>query len=452
MPKFLQSQDGNVAVIFALVLVPIISFIGAAVDYSRASNARSAMQAAADSTALMISRDLASGRITTSQVSTAAQSYFNALFTNKDAGPVTLTTTYTPKDSKGASTVAVSGNTAMNTDFLRFAGYPTLPLGTSSTSTWGGTRMRVAMALDVTGSMASDGKMDAMQDAAKSLIDTLYTLSNSPDDVYVSIIPFAQMVNVGKSNKDAVWLDWTLWDEENGKCSSSYYDTKSACQGNGKTWTIEGHDKWEGCVTDRNQPYDTTSDAPTTTAKMFSPMKYEQSSFFEIVKKNLCPAQLLPMIALSNATNVKTVKDKIDELKPNGGTNQPIGMAWAWQALRAGDPLNTPAKDTNYKYTDILIILSDGMNTVDRWYGNGSSWSTQVDDRQRLLCDNIKNSVSGQAPTVFTIQVNTDGDPESAVLKYCADTAQFFPTSSAGGIASAFKQIGTSLSKLRVSK
>ena len=58
---FLVAQRGNIAVTFVIALIPILTFIGAAIDYSRASLARTAMQTALDSTALMLSRDLASG-------------------------------------------------------------------------------------------------------------------------------------------------------------------------------------------------------------------------------------------------------------------------------------------------------------------------------------------------------------------------------------------------------
>ena len=126
-------------------------------------------------------------------------------------------------------------------------------------------------------------------------------------------------------------------------------------------------------------------------------------------------------------------------------------MFWAWMSLQKGDPLNTPAKDSNYIYTDAIILLSDGMNTKDRWYGDGSNWSSSVDARQKMLCDQIKDPKNGKT-SVYTIQVNTDGDPESAVLKYCADSGSFFPTTTASGIGDAFTQIGASLLKLRIAK
>jgi hypothetical protein len=156
------------------------------------------------------------------------------------------------------------------------------------------------------------------------------------------------------------------------------------------------------------------------------------------------------------ASGAQTVKDKISDLKPNGGTNQPIGMAWAWLSLQSGNPLNTPAKDSNCRYTNAIILLSDGLNTMDRWpsYSNGQvQFNGQIDARQKLLCDNIKATSTAQNRVViYAIQVNTDGDAESAILKSCADGGNFFATSTASGISTALAQIGAALSKLRIAK
>ena len=67
------------------------------------------------------------------------------------------------------------------------------------------------MALDNTGSMAQDGKIGALRTAASNLIDQLSALAKNPGDVYISIVPFAKVVNVGSSNYSANWIDWTDW-------------------------------------------------------------------------------------------------------------------------------------------------------------------------------------------------------------------------------------------------
>ncbi|MDB5625148.1 MAG: hypothetical protein JWR73_950, partial [Tardiphaga sp.] len=41
--RFGRNDRGNIAVIFAIALLPILGFVGVAVDYTRASSARSAM-------------------------------------------------------------------------------------------------------------------------------------------------------------------------------------------------------------------------------------------------------------------------------------------------------------------------------------------------------------------------------------------------------------------------
>jgi len=108
------------------------------------------------------------------------------------------------------------------------------------------------------------------------------------------------------------------------------------------------------------------------------------------------------------------LNNKVDAMVAAGNTNQAIGLAWGWQSLTPGTPLNAPAKDSSYQYADIIIILSDGMNTEDRWYTSSSS----IDNRQRILCDNIKSA----GVTIYSIQVDTSGDPTSSVLQYCGGT------------------------------
>ena len=66
--RFAGANDGNIAILFGIAVIPIISFVGAAVDYTRANSARSSMQAALDSTALMLAKDLTEGTIKTSQI------------------------------------------------------------------------------------------------------------------------------------------------------------------------------------------------------------------------------------------------------------------------------------------------------------------------------------------------------------------------------------------------
>jgi hypothetical protein len=197
-------------------------------------------------------------------------------------------------------------------------------------------RMRVAMVLDVTGSMSNSGKMPKMQEAAKALVDQLSALQKNPGDIYISLVPFAKDVNIGSSFYNSSWIDWSIWDSQSvtnswGTCSSPSYTTRSNCKNNGKTWTPD-RTKWNGCVTDRAQDYDTKNTVPTSTnaPTMVPAQEYTSGS------TNYCmvgsSAYVQPIVPLSS--NWSSLKTAIDNLDPTGNTNQGIGLAWGWMTPR----------------------------------------------------------------------------------------------------------------------
>src|ERR1700761_6341375 len=359
--RFAAADGGNVAILFTIALVPILSFVGAAIDYSRANMARSSMQAALDSASLMVAKDLSAGTITTAQVSSKAQAYFNALYTNKEASGISVAATYTVGTSSTGSTVQINATGSIATDFMKVVGFPNMGFNASSTSTWGTQLLRVALVLDNTGSMASSGKIGALQSAAKSLVTQLSALAKNNGDVYISVVPFEVDVNVGTSNSGASWLRWDMYDTTLGSCSGNLSNpTWAQCVGQNYRWShtppSTNKSKWNGCVTDRDPSYDVSSTAPSSLATQFPA---DQDS--------ACPeATVLPL-----TTNWTSVNNTISQMSPSGGTNQTIGMQWGWLSLLQQSPLNAPAEDPTKQYQHIIILFTDGLNTLNRWKGNG---------------------------------------------------------------------------------
>src|SRR5664279_469809 len=235
---FRVAHTGNVAITFAFATLPILAGVGAAVDYSRANAVKVALQAALDSTALMISKEAATD--TSSQLQTNAQKYFLALFTRPEAKNITVTASFTTTDG----TAVVMNSTAdVPTSLLGIIGYDTITVASSSTAKWGSNLLRVALVLDNTGSMADAGKMTALQSATKSLLTQLQTAATNNGDVYVSIVPFVKDVNVGASNYTSNYLYWddaaksdnNSWDANNGTCQDKggfiigNYSPRSSC-------------------------------------------------------------------------------------------------------------------------------------------------------------------------------------------------------------------------------
>ena len=492
--RFLQDRRGAVAPMFGLLVVPMVGLAGAAVDYSRANSVRTAMQAALDATALALSKDVTN--LSSSQMTQKANDYFTANFHRPEATSISITPTYTANPS----TLTVTGTGSITTSFMKIMGVPSIAINSTATVTWGMTRLRVALVLDNTGSMAQNNKMSALKTAATNLLSQLQGAASQNGDVYVSIIPFSRDVNVDPVNYNQNWVKFSgasdTWDENNGSCSisgnstkssctgqsvcslsgynsqsscttagtcsNSSYTTQSSCTGAGTcsksshttqstctshngiwtaytwtagtwtagTWTPANHNTWNGCVMDRDQNYDTTNAAPSTgtTATLFPADQY-----------GACPVAMMGL-----NYNWSAMNSLINSMQPNGNTNQAIGLQWGFQSLTSA-PLTIPAMDPNYSYTQVIILLTDGLNTQDRWYTAQNS----IDARQTITCNNVKAA----GITLYTVQVNTDGDPTSAILQNCAsDASKFFMLTSSTGIVSTFNQIGTALSALRITK
>ena len=118
-------------------------------------------------------------------------------------------------------------------------------------------------------------------------------------------------------------------------------------------------------------------------------------------------------------------------------------MQVGWQTLTA-TPFTVPPIDSDYKYQTVIILLTDGLNTEDRWYTS----QTSIDTREKKTCDNVKAA----GITLYTVQVNTGGDATSTLLQNCAtDLGKFFLLTTAGQIVTTFGQIGTALQNLRLS-
>ena len=140
----------------------------------------------------------------------------------------------------------------------------------------------------------------------------------------------------------------------------------------------------------------------------------------------------------------------VNSMDADGTTNQTIGLVWAWMSLVGGGPFTVPAKDPNYKYQDIIILMSDGLNTQNRWDGNGSSQSTAVDDRMALACTNAKAA----GIIIYTIFLDIGGaSGNSTVLQNCAtDSSKYFDLTTTGSVSTTFAAIGQQITSLRVSQ
>jgi Flp pilus assembly protein TadG len=409
--RLIHDRRANVLPIFALSVIPIFSLIGASVDYSRGNSAKAAMQAALDSTSLMLSKEAAG--LSQAQLTEKANAYFNAQFSWPEAHNVTVTPILTTLAS-GALQLDVAGSAMVDSTFTRVFGNTQIRISTEAQVVWGFRKLELALALDNTGSMASSGKIQALKIAAHNLLTTLQAAARNPGDIKVSIVPFDTTVRLPTSYKNETWFDWSTLD-----CNGSSWGT--GCNGQPQNY-------WEGCVIDRNQPYDVQDTAPTSASTRYP--AYDCAS-------------LVPMIPLSS--DWTALHNKITSMQASGATNVTIGLAWAWHSLTATAPLNEGASP-NTDLEKVIVALTDGENTKNRWWGNGYQHDSRIDDRTRLACTNIKAA----GIKIYTIRV-IEGNAN--LLRECATMpSMYYDVQEASQLNAVFTSIAEKLANLRLSK
>ncbi len=350
---------------------------------------------------------------------------------------------------------------------MAVAGINTMPVQATSQIVWGQSKLWVALVLDNTGSMtetdaSGTSKISALKTATTNLLNMLKGAAVNPGDVMVSIVPFTVGVNVGTANSAASWLTFSQWDAV-GTGYGSYKYTSGINKGKACTppaancaWSPKNssHSSWSGCVMDRDQNYDVQNTAPTagTTATLFPaapPTAWTNPQHTPSGVWNMtCPVQLVPLTDVLNSSGFTALNNKVTNMVAGGTTNQPIGLAMGWMTLTNTAPFSPGSlpKDTQ----PIIIILSDGLNTMDRWTGDGSNQDTGTDARMSQVCTNVKAA----GITIYAVFVDLNGTQgNSTVLQNCAsDASKYFDLTSSNEIVATFNQIGTQITQLRVAR
>ena len=412
--RFRRDQRGNVMMLFGLVLVPLMGVVGVAIDYSRASNTRQALNAAIDSAALMAARD--AQKLTDGQLRTRIDAWIRDNLPPDvkgefESAAVTIDRT--------ARTIRIEAKAIVPTTISRLLGTTQLPVGTNSESTWGTNKIELALVLDNTGSMSSSGKMTALKQASKDLIQIMKDASIDPEQIKISIVPFNTQVRIDRGLKNENWIRYGMTRKVNcdwwGNCTTETL-TKN-------TWA-QSH----GCIADRDQSYD-VSDAGTysASAQQYPATWCSQTSL----------AEVLPLTSDWAALN-----SRVDTMTPVGNTNVTIGAVWGWATLSTAAPFTQAKPSTEPLLKKYMILLTDGDNTENRFTTNGS----QIDARTTLACTGVKAA---------GINLNTirDINGDATLLKNCATRPDmYYDVQNASQLSPIFKAIASEISAVRLTQ
>ena len=438
-----DDQRGSTAVVFALSAALMIGAAGVAIDMSRAMSEHGRLQAVADIASLQAARDLGG---TDGDLRQGAEAVFDLHFPSGSPAAVTRVV-------RNGDSVTVEAQSRVDTSLAGLLGLADVDVRVSSTSVYAVNDVDIALVLDTTGSM-SGAKLDALKGAASELIDTLEDVDG--DGIRLSVVPFAQHVNVGTSRRSAGWLDVpadrvtpagsscrmepevlgytncrdvTATGSNDGvpftytyeACDPQYGEEREVC----RAWP-EYRQTWQGCVGSRDVPLDTRA-------------AFGGSRIPGIMGR--CGTELQPLTA-----DLESAEGTIQALRASGDTYMPSGLLWGWRTLDASAPLPNTRSATSDR---VLVLMTDGRNTRSKQGDRHSGWDqTDADRKTETLCNGIK----GEDITVYTVAYGVSDGATRDLLRSCASSAgNFFSATDAADLSEAFRNIADAVTDLRVS-
>jgi Flp pilus assembly protein TadG len=409
--RFRRDADGSVAIIFALLITALFGICALAVDMARAYNVSSKVTTALDASALAGAKMLDTGA-TDTEIKDHSRAFFDSHVKSLHIHATNLVN-FAATIDRVNSTVTTKVDVAMGTTFGRMLGRDAINMNKSSTVNYKILDIELAMALDVTGSMGSNGKMSEMKHAARDVVEIMMEDAPSENAVRIAVVPWSSSVNAGSLSS-----------------------------------TVSGNASTDGCVVER-----TNSNAATDVAPMGADALRVTS--YPTSEAYLCPSEsIMPLAGKSRKSDLR---DKIQDMNANGGTAGHIGTAWGWYLVAPNwsSVLPVAARPAAYnknKTIKAVLLMTDGEFNVSH-ANPGPYTSAQIDESYnqfRALCTAMKDKDVMVYTVGFEITAGSRADTE---LKTCASAASnYFLATNGNELRKSFRAIANQLMSLRISR
>ncbi len=194
----LLNESGQVAVIFALAIIPVFAVAGFALDFQNTVKKKQKVQLVVDSAVLAAARLKQTGA-SDAAVKTAVQQFIDAQILSIGGGfscDSALTTV-----SGGADVITSEILCTQETTLTRVIGQEKLDFRVDASAEYGIDKIDVAFMFDISGSMNSSSRLRNLQAAAKEAIDVLLP-PDAPaeliEDTRLAMVSYNSMVNAGQ--------------------------------------------------------------------------------------------------------------------------------------------------------------------------------------------------------------------------------------------------------------
>ena len=192
---YVRNQRGNVAVIFALSIIPIISIVGFNIDLQKLSVRKNDVQHAIDAAVLKGARDIQLGKKPDDVTKLMQKSLADqvALSPGLTCGTAIIKYANRNRDIDAEVTCTIKTLTG------GFMGPEKTAFTVEATSTWDVGQLDVAFMFDISGSMDQSNRLNDLKDAANDAIDTLLPDSETQanEGVRIAMVAYDDAVNAG---------------------------------------------------------------------------------------------------------------------------------------------------------------------------------------------------------------------------------------------------------------
>ncbi len=401
--KFAGADNGNIAMMFGLLLFIILASAGLALDYQRAVTIQTNMQEAADAALIAaVKHKQSRPNMTAAEVKARAQAIFESNMRNMSSYSYS---NFDVRLDPATGQYTLDFDARINTTLLKAVKFAKIePKVLSKVKLGKLPYLEVVMVLDNTGSMNSKGKLTNLKTAANNLVATLH--ANPDADVQIGLVPFAQYVSVGSDKKGASWLD-------------------GAAPGRA----------FAGCVGSRGYPANTTD------------TDYNVNPIPEVAGVS-CANEILAL-----TDDRTTVENAINAMRGRGWTYIPAGLAWGWRVISAEAPYSEGVTATELKDKNglkAIILMTDGKNTKSPDYPTHNR--SDIVDANKItdeLCDAIKD----ENIIVYTIAFAVRDHAIKALLEDCGSTpSHYFEPDTASELNTAFESIAGALRNISLTQ
>lgn len=471
--RLFAARRGAVAAYVAIATVPLVGFLGLAVDTTRGYMVKAQLSQALDAAGL------AGGRVIFSpNRDSDIQMYFDANFPPGFMGAAVTgpSWTVTPDNEKVTLTAAA----VLPTTFMRVLGRQNLTVQASTEVTRQITMLDVVLAIDMSGSMTSTdaggglSRIAAARNAANELVSILFGADETKPLLNIGLVPWNSKVKVmlnGVAYNSAATTTTavpTFTNPLTGAAQSLvYYANNSPVP-----LLSAPPSGWRGCVFQRYINNARTDDDADNQLADYSysggdwvawqPVGPEGEPVAGSARCTMsqnssdCTPCLTHGITPMTHTRT-TITNAINELiSPTGNTNIPQGLSWAWEVLMPGAPFAEADPNPPIRRQQAIVLLTDGEN-VGGWgdgykaaWGTGTAAQASMDARLRAVAAAVK----ARGVVIYTIQFANPGGATQALLQEVAtgpNSPYYHYAPDAATLSQVFQEIANNLSELRLS-